>query len=164
MLSSTLFPLSQGVFTHNRSGVPIIVVCAKADNVDDDAGNGPGLGGNMAGVTKNKGANWEERTDGIMQVLRTICLKYGAGLFYTPSSRPISVVQLRSYALHLLFMPPPPVTPVTTDQPPAKYPFPFRPRPKLLDRDRIAIPAGWGSWGKIGVVWDGFDCANWDAA
>ncbi|KAG9038612.1 hypothetical protein FRB95_000834, partial [Tulasnella sp. JGI-2019a] len=161
MLSSTLLPLSQGVFTHNRSGVPIIVVCAKADKIDDDAGSGPGLGGNMAGVAKNKGANWEERTDGIMQVMRTVCLKYGAGLFYTSSSQPMSLVQLRSYALHLLFMPPPPATP---DQPPAKYLFPFRQRPNLLDRDRIAIPAGWDSWGKIGVVRDGFDCAKWEAA
>ncbi|KAG8880265.1 hypothetical protein FRB97_000977, partial [Tulasnella sp. 331] len=160
MLSSTLLPLSQGVFTHNRSGVPIVVVCAKADKIDDDAGGPSGMGG-MGGLAKNKGAGWEERTDGIMQVLRTICLKYGAGLFYTSSSQPISLVQLRSYVLHLLFMPPPPAAP---DQPPAKYLFPFRQRPNLLDRDRIAIPAGWDSWGKIGVVRDGFNCAKWEEA
>lgn len=58
-------------------------------------------------------------------------------------------------------MPPPPAAP---DQPPAKYLFPFRQRPNLLDRDRIAIPAGWDSWGKIGVVRDGFDCAKWTEA
>lgn len=57
-------------------------------------------------------------------------------------------------------MPPPPAP----DQPPLKYLFPFRQRPNLLDRDRIAIPAGWDSWGKIGVVRDGFDCPRWEEA
>lgn len=74
VLSSTLLPLSQGVFTHNASGVPIIVVCTKADRIDDDLA-AAGMGGGLGGVVKSKGADWEERTDGIMQVLRTICLK-----------------------------------------------------------------------------------------
>jgi len=29
----------------------------------------------MGGMVKGKGGEWEERTDGVMQVLRTICLK-----------------------------------------------------------------------------------------
>ena len=29
----------------------------------------------MGGMVKGKGGEWEERTDGIMQILRTICLK-----------------------------------------------------------------------------------------
>lgn len=50
------------------------------------------------------------------------------------------------------------------DTPPLKYLFPFRQRPNLLDRDRIAVPAGWDTWGKIGVVRDGFDCGKWSEA
>ena len=40
---------------------------------------------------------------------------------------------------------------------PHKNPFPFNTRPNTLDRDRIVVPAGWDSWGKIGVLRDGFD-------
>ena len=29
----------------------------------------------MGSMVKGKGGEWEERTDGVMQVLRTICLK-----------------------------------------------------------------------------------------
>ena len=29
----------------------------------------------MGGMVKGKGDEWEERTDGIMQILRTVCLK-----------------------------------------------------------------------------------------
>lgn len=29
----------------------------------------------MGGMVKGKGGEWEEQTDGVMQVLRTICLK-----------------------------------------------------------------------------------------
>lgn len=74
-LASTLLPLGPGVFTHNRSGVPIAVVCTKADKIDDDHTAAAGLGGGMGGISKAKGAGWEETTDGIMQVLRTICLQ-----------------------------------------------------------------------------------------
>ncbi|KAG8952640.1 hypothetical protein FRC04_004002 [Tulasnella sp. 424] len=155
-LSSTLLPLSQGVFTHNSSGVPIIVVCAKADMIDQNQA-GPGMG---LSLLKAKGGEWEERTDTIMQILRTICLKYGASLFYTSMSQPVSLTQLRAYTLHVLFMPPAP----PPDTPPLKYLFPFRQRPNLLDRDRIAVPSGWDSWGKVGVVREGFDCSRWSEA
>lgn len=50
------------------------------------------------------------------------------------------------------------------DTPPLKYLFPFRQRPNLLDRDRIVVPSGWDSWGKIGVVREGFDCNRWSEA
>lgn len=129
------------------------------------------------GVSKAKGGDWEERTDGVMQVLRTICLKCtyyrkedtpdadllpsdGAAMFYTSMSQPVSLTQLRAYTLHFLFMPPAP----PPDTPPLKYLFPFRQRPNLLDRDRIALPAGWDTWGKIGFVRENFDCAKWSEA
>lgn len=73
--SGTLLPLGQGIFTHNTGGVPIIVTCTKADLIDDNSDIvGTGAAG-MGGMVKGKGGEWEERTDSIMQVLRTICLK-----------------------------------------------------------------------------------------
>lgn len=45
------------------AGVPIMVVCTKADLMDS-AGDDAGM----------KGAAWEEKTDWVQQVLRTICL------------------------------------------------------------------------------------------
>lgn len=73
--NNTILPLAQGILTHNTAGVPIIVACTKADQIDE--GNdimGAGTSG-MGGMVKGKGGEWEERTDGVMQVLRTICLK-----------------------------------------------------------------------------------------
>ena len=72
-LSGAVLPLPQGTFTHNQSGVPIMVVCTKADLIDDNGDLGGPSG--MGGMVKGKGDEWEERTDGILQVLRTICLK-----------------------------------------------------------------------------------------
>lgn len=73
-LSSTLLPLGPGTLTHNSSGVPIIVACTKADLIDEGHDLAAGSSG-MGGMVKGKGGEWEERTDGVMQVLRTICLK-----------------------------------------------------------------------------------------
>jgi len=74
-MQGTILPLSPGTFTHNVAGVPIIVVCTKADLIDDNNDLvGAGASG-MGGMVKGKGDEWEERTDGIMQILRTVCLK-----------------------------------------------------------------------------------------
>ncbi|KAJ7205946.1 hypothetical protein C8J57DRAFT_1454441 [Mycena rebaudengoi] len=54
--------LGPGTLTHNPAGVPIISDLA------------PGASG-MGGMVARQGGEWEERTDGVMQVLRTICLK-----------------------------------------------------------------------------------------
>ena len=73
--NNTILPLGPGTLTHNAAGVPIIVACTKADLIDE--GNdviGAGTSG-MGGMVKGKGGDWEEQTDGVMQVLRTICLK-----------------------------------------------------------------------------------------
>lgn len=75
LTSNTVLPLSSGTFTHNSAGVPIIVVCTKADLIDEGSDLvGAGASG-MGAMVKGKGGEWEEQTDGIMQVLRTICLK-----------------------------------------------------------------------------------------
>ncbi|KAG8693685.1 hypothetical protein FRC09_010357 [Ceratobasidium sp. 395] len=155
LTSTLLLPLGPGTLTNNSAGLPIVVVCTKADQID---GTEDSVG---LGMVKGKGGEWEERTDGIMQVLRTICLKYGAALFYT-TPQPSTLSVLRSYLLHFLFMAPF-VQPGETTVP-YKNPFPFNARPNTLDRDRIVVPAGWDSWGKIGVLREGFDAQKWGEA
>ncbi|ELU45645.1 dynein 1 light intermediate chain [Rhizoctonia solani AG-1 IA] len=152
LTSTLLLPLGPGTMTSNSAGLPIVVVCTKADQID---GTEDSVG---LGMVKGKGGEWEERTDGIMQVLRTI---YGAALFYT-TTQPAVLSVLRSYVLHFLFMAPF-VQPGETAIP-HKNPFPFNSRPNTLDRDRIVVPAGWDSWGKIGVLRDGFDAQRWGEA
>ena len=137
----------------------------------------------MGGMVKGKGGEWEERTDGIMQILRKICLKCvchfmdffirfsfswvadGASLFYT-TSQPTTLNVLRQYTLHTLFVPPAPAPDGALDGTvaPMRNPFPFVHKPNVLDRDRIVVPAGWDSWGKIGVLRDGFDAKAWGEA
>ncbi|KAI0065700.1 hypothetical protein BV25DRAFT_1879543 [Artomyces pyxidatus] len=165
-MQSTILPLGPGTFTHNTAGVPIIVACTKADLIDENNDLvGAGASG-MGGMVKGKGGEWEERTDGIMQIMRTICLKYGASLFYT-TPQPATLQVLRQYALHLLFIPPAPppgVLPSNEPVAPVRNPFPFQHKPNTLDRDRIVVPAGWDSWGKIAVLRDGFDAKAWGEA
>ncbi|PIL37380.1 hypothetical protein GSI_01074 [Ganoderma sinense ZZ0214-1] len=161
-VNGTVLPLGQGTLTHNSAGVPIVVVCTKADLIDEGSdiiGSGPS---GMGGMVKGKGGEWEERTDSIMQVLRTVCLKYGAGLFYT-TPQPTTLQVLRQYALHTLFMPPAPSPAMAGSEvtAPPRNPFPFPHKPNALDRDKIVVPAGWDSWGKIGVLREGFDPKLW---
>ncbi|KAI0340892.1 hypothetical protein BDW22DRAFT_1359733 [Trametopsis cervina] len=161
---STLLPLGPGSLTHNSAGIPIIVTCTKADLIDENDMIGAGASG-MGAMVKGKGEEWEERTDAVMQVLRTICLKYGAALFYTTPMPPTLQV-LRQYALHLLFAPPAPSLGLSAidGAAPVRTSFPFQHKPNTLDRDRIMVPAGWDSWGKIGVLREGFDAKAWGEA
>lgn len=88
----------------------------------------------------------------------------GAALFYT-TSIPQTLQILRQYALHLLFTPPAPSPGLTSEAAVIpKNPFPFQHKPNTLDRDRIVVPAGWDSWGKIAVLRDGFDAKAWGEA
>ncbi|THH19895.1 hypothetical protein EW146_g1335 [Bondarzewia mesenterica] len=164
-MQGTILPLGPGTFTHNSAGVPIIVTCTKADLIDENNDLVAGASG-MGGMVKGKGGEWEERTDGVMQILRTICLKYGASLFYT-TQQPATLQILRQYVLHLLFIPPAPspgLSSPTEPVAPTRNPFPFQQKPNTLDRDRIVVPAGWDSWGKIAVLRDGFDAKGWGEA
>ncbi|KAF8897852.1 dynein light intermediate chain-domain-containing protein [Infundibulicybe gibba] len=163
--NSTLLPLGPGTLTHNTAGVPIIVACTKADLIDDANDMAAGASA-MGSMVKGKGGEWEERTDGVMQILRTICLKYGASLFYT-TPVPQTLQVLRQHVLHLLFTPPAPsplAAASATADAPTRNPFPFIHKPNTLDRDRIVVPAGWDSWGKIGVLRDGFEARVWGEA
>ena len=47
---------------------------------------------------------------------------------------------------------------------PLRNPFPFQHKTNTLDRDRIVVPAGWDSWGKIAVLREGFDAKSWGEA
>ena len=49
-------------------------------------------------------------------------------------------------------------------QAPVRNLFPFMHKPNTLDRDRIVVPAGWDSWGKVSVMRDGFDAKMWAEA
>jgi hypothetical protein len=92
-------------------------------------------------------------------------VKDGAGLFYT-TPQPATLNVLRQYALHTLFVPPAPAPDGALDgaAAPARNAFPFSHKPNTLDRDRIVVPAGWDSWGKIAVLRDGFDAKAWGEA
>lgn len=109
-----------------------------------------------------KGGSWEERTDWIQQVLRTICLSYGAALFYTSQTQPSTYKLLRDYLYHRLY-----AAPVAGAEAPVS-PFPFPHRANVLDRDAVLVPAGWDSWGKINVLREGFDLQRvhsaWEAS
>ena len=37
-------------------------------------------------------------------------------------------------------------------------------KPNTLERDRILVPAGWDSWGKVSVMSDDFDAKMWGEA
>ncbi|WVW81249.1 hypothetical protein I302_103240 [Kwoniella bestiolae CBS 10118] len=149
--AGALLPLGQGTLTLNSSGIPITVVCTRADLMDS-VGEEVGM----------KGGGWEERTDWIQQVLRTICLAYGASLFYTAPAQPTTYTLLRSYLLHRLYTIPPPLNTTSSTTDPAtqhvsstRFPFPHR--ANVLDRDAVMVPSGWDSWGKINVLREGFD-------
>jgi dynein light intermediate chain 1 len=87
----------------------------------------------------------------------------GASLFYT-TPLPVNLQILRQHALHLLFMPPAPLPSSAEAQVPVRNLFPFMHKPNTLDRERIVVPAGWDSWGKISVMRDGFDAKMWGEA
>ncbi|KAF9164190.1 hypothetical protein BGX21_010048 [Mortierella sp. AD011] len=135
--TDALLPLTEGCLTNN-TGVPIVVVCTKSDHIN-----------NLEREMDYK----EETFDYIQQSLRTICLKYGASLFYTSIHHPHTCADLRQYLLHRL------LTPSTLNNPQQQpSTFPFRLRAQVVERDQVMVPAGWDSIGKIKVLRNGFDC------
>ncbi|KAJ3171718.1 hypothetical protein HDU88_007798 [Geranomyces variabilis] len=133
-------PLGPGTLTRNI-GLPIVIVAAKADAT--------------AALVRDLGYK-EEQFDFIQQTLRTICLKYGAGLVYTSTHLPETFDTLRSYIFDLLLSPPP-----DTSTANATFKSPYGPpmKPQVVERDNVFVPAGWDSWGKINILRTGFDCA-----
>ncbi|SPO27657.1 related to dynein light-intermediate chain [Ustilago trichophora] len=152
-------PLADGTLTDNL-GIPIVVVCTKADAISR--------------LERDKEFK-EEQFDYIQQVLRTVCMKYGAALFYTSSMRAQSIDILRSYLLHRLFTPSNvslqsqqlsngnTLSAATTSNSAAAggvtvFGFPYR--ASTTDRDTLLVPAGWDSWGKIKALREPFDCRS----
>ncbi|KAI7829471.1 dynein light intermediate chain-domain-containing protein [Gamsiella multidivaricata] len=154
---SVLLPLTEGCLTNN-TGVPIIIVCTKSDHIN-----------NLERELDYK----EETFDYIQQSLRTICLKYGASLFYTSIHHPHTYADLRQYILHRLLTPSTLNNPQQQQQQQHQQPqhqqpssFPFRLRAQVVERDQVMVPSGWDSIGKIKVLRNGFDCEGvadgWD--
>ncbi|PWY98216.1 DLIC-domain-containing protein [Testicularia cyperi] len=153
-------PLTDGMLTDNW-GIPLVVVCAKSDAIPR--------------LERDKNFK-EEQFDYIQQVLRTICMKYGAGLFYSSSTKAQSIDILRSYILHRLFtqgtVTVPAAGSVAAAAPSSSNAgqangsaaaggttaFPFAYRASTTDRDTLLVPAGWDSWGKIRALRESFDC------
>lgn len=90
-------------------------------------------------------------------------LSDGAALFYT-TPLPNTLQVLRQYALHMLFAPPALSIGMQSTDAPIRNPFMFQHKPNTLDRDRIVVPSGWDSWGKITVLREGFDPRAWGEA
>ncbi|CAG8717279.1 11392_t:CDS:2, partial [Racocetra persica] len=136
-------PLGPGVLTTNLA-VPLVVVCTKSDNV----------------TTLEKQMDYkEEQFDYIQQSLRTICLKYGAALFYTTTRDPKTFENLRQYIHHRLLG-------SKSSSNDAKSIYSFNVKPNYVERDTVLVPTGWDSWNLIKCLRDGFDCdgllQGWD--
>ncbi|ODN83759.1 hypothetical protein L202_01850 [Cryptococcus amylolentus CBS 6039] len=96
----------------------------------------------------------------------TVCLAFGAALFYTAPTQPTTYALLKSYILHKPYTVPPPLNSPPTSSNIVSTPAivgstksPFDHRANVFDRDAVMIPGGWISWGKIDVLRDGFDPA-----
>lgn len=127
-------PLDNGVLVNNV-GIPIVIVASKVDQT----------------IALEKDHDFkDEQFDYIQQALRTMCLKYGAALFYTSSQRPQTMQSLKNYILHRLFS--------NTTNGDKTTQFGFKEKAQFSDRDCVVIPTGWDSWGKIKQLRSGFEC------
>jgi len=129
-------PLGPGVLTTNLA-VPLVVVCTKSDKVSS--------------YLERELDYKEEQFDYIQQCLRTICLKYGAALFYTTTRLPETFTNLRQYILHRLLG-------FRSSSSDTKSAFAFNVKPNYVERDRVLVPAGSDSWRVIKFLKEGFDC------
>ncbi|KAI4720353.1 hypothetical protein E4T48_03402 [Aureobasidium sp. EXF-10727] len=119
-------PLPLGPGEHDDPlGLPLLVVCQNAQHIES--------------LEKERGYR-EAHFDYILQFLRTVLLKHGAGLVYTMPAQPGSLQPLVHHALDI-------------NTSPAGTP----PKHNVVDRDRVLVPPGWDSWGKIRVLREGFD-------
>ncbi|KAJ2776131.1 hypothetical protein H4R18_005829 [Coemansia javaensis] len=96
--ADVLLPLGAGVLEANL-GLPLVVVCTKADA--------------MAAMERERGFK-EEDFDHVQQVLRAVCLRFGAALIYTSTHNPATFATLYHYLVHRLL-----TAPATLAQPSA---------------------------------------------
>ena len=59
-----ILPLDPGALTHNIACVSIVVACTKIDIIDTNTDLD---GAGTLGMGREKGGEWEERTDGLME-------------------------------------------------------------------------------------------------
>lgn len=125
-------PLGPGEYD-DPLGLPLVVVCHNALAVET--------------LEKERGYK-EYHFDYILQFLRTVLLKHGAGLIYTMPSQPgqlqpliHSVLAIQSAAIA--------VTGKEKSERTLKH--------NVVDRERVLVPPAWDSWGKIRVLREGFD-------
>ncbi|KAI7827258.1 dynein light intermediate chain-domain-containing protein [Kickxella alabastrina] len=85
-----LLPLGKGVLEANL-GIPLIIVCTKSDAMD---------------VMERERGFKEEDFDYIQQVLRAVCLRFGAALIYTSTHNPATFSTLYHYLVHRLLTTP----------------------------------------------------------
>ncbi|CAG8562847.1 241_t:CDS:2 [Paraglomus occultum] len=142
--SEVALPMGPGTLTTNL-GIPLIVVCAKSDNIS-----------NLEQDSKFKFK--EEQLEFIQQNLRTVCLKYGAALFYTSTRHPETIGNLRKYILYRLLG-------AKASSSTNKSAFAFNLKTDVVNKERVMIPTGWDSWAKIKISRE-FDCKGvsegWD--
>ncbi|KAJ1989029.1 hypothetical protein EDC05_004950 [Coemansia umbellata] len=84
--ADVLLPLGKGMLENNL-GIPLVVVCTKSDA--------------MSIMERERGFK-EEDFDYIQQILRAICLRYGAALIYTSTHSPTTFSTLYHYLVHRL--------------------------------------------------------------
>ncbi|KAJ2081449.1 hypothetical protein H4R24_002330 [Coemansia sp. RSA 988] len=84
--ADVLLPLGNGVLSANL-GLPLIVVCTKSDTM---------------GVLERERGFSEEDFDYVQQVLRAVCLRFGAALIYTSTHNPATFATLYHYLVHRL--------------------------------------------------------------
>jgi len=131
--SHTSMPLGPGEYDEPL-GLPIMVVCQNALAVEQ--------------LEKERGYR-ESHFDYIMQFLRTVLLKHGAGLIYTMPSQP---GQLQALVHHMLD--------ITVNMHGERL---VRDKTdkglmhNVVDRERVMVPPGWDSRGKIRMLGERFD-------
>jgi dynein light intermediate chain 1 len=130
-------PLPEGCLIKNL-GIPIIIVCTKCDLIEELE-------------SKNKNFN-DEKFDYIQQILRTVCLEYGAALIYVTTNNPNTFDILDSYLLSILFN-----EKDTTLSKSLIKSFEFNISAQYIDKSSVFIPSGWDSKSRINLLNSEFD-------
>jgi dynein light intermediate chain 1 len=136
-LNEINIPLPEGCLLKNL-GIPIIIVCTKCDLIEELE-------------NKNKNFN-DEKFDYIQQVLRTVCLQYGASLIYVTTKNPSTFDMLDSYLLSLFFN-----EKNSNLSKSLLKSFEFDEPAQYIDKKSVFIPSGWDSKGRINLLNEEFD-------
>ncbi|GHJ87990.1 hypothetical protein NliqN6_4392 [Naganishia liquefaciens] len=175
-LPDVVLPLDPDTLVHNQSGISITIVLTHADTIRATGEkliarglvSGKGYSGQAGDESEAylSGASWEERVEWMMQVVRTVALRYGASVIHTSTADPSTFTNLGALVLCSLYHLPA-TTPATTRLA-AKlaHRFPCPHPPNALDRDRVIIPRGRDSPARIRVLRESFDVGRigsmWD--